>query len=645
MSFQILDIVLYGFGGQRKALSLRPGGLNIITGASKTGKTALIEIIDYCLGSGECRIPEGIIRRKVDWVGLRLQVSDGQVFVARRLPSRGGIASSEVYYSVQREIDLPLYEALKQTTNPLALEALLTQHVGIRENIHQPLLGQTRVALTANVRHALFFSFQQQGEIISNRHLFHKQSDEFIPRAIKDVLPYFLGAVDDEHVGKMAELREWRSELRGLERTLAEHESIRGRGLSRAQALLSEAQDFGLSSDPLLLATWDQSVEALKQIQKMPANPEDEVALAGDEFERLQGQRLDLTRELRRIRDQLQAAEALDTDKRGYEHEAHAHLHRLETVSLFDSGHDGAHVCPLCNSDISTAPLPTVSEITRSLQQIEAQVRTVEERAPQMDSVVRTLRERMEEVKSRLRSNREALEVIQGSNQRLQTIQDHAARRAHVLGRISLYLESLPHLEDVSELKKNIYDLRARIAALDEELSDEVVQERLVSILSIMSRDMSEWARSLMLEHSQYPLRLDIQRLTVVADTADGPIPMERMGSGENWVGYHLVAHFALHKWFVTKDRPVARFLFIDQPSQVYFPADRDINGVISKDEDREAVARMFKLALEVVLQLSPNFQIILTDHADIAEPWFQECVIDRWRDGKKLVPEDWPEK
>jgi hypothetical protein len=107
-----------------------------------------------------------------------------------------------------------------------------------------------------------------------------------------------------------------------------------------------------------------------------------------------------------------------------------------------------------------------------------------------------------------------------------------------------------------------ISQVREQIRVLEAELSDDAVQERLESVLSILSRSMSEWAQTLALEHSEYPLRLDLKRLTVVADTADGPIPMDRMGSGENWVGYHLIAHLALHRWFVTKDRPVTRFLF-----------------------------------------------------------------------------------
>jgi hypothetical protein len=246
VSFQILDIVLYGFNRERRIISLRPGELNIITGGQRTGKTALIEIIDYCLGSSECTIPEGVIRRAVEWVGVRLQVAEGQAFVGRRLPRSGERSSSDVYYDLQVNLVLPEYSVLRQTTNPQALEDLLSQHAGIRENIHQPPEGQTRRPLSANIRHALFFSFQQQGEIISNRHLFHKQSEQFIPQAIKDVLPYFLGVVDDDYIAKLDELRRLRQSLRGLERRLTEYEGIRGHGINKAQALVFEAQDLGL---------------------------------------------------------------------------------------------------------------------------------------------------------------------------------------------------------------------------------------------------------------------------------------------------------------------------------------------------------------------------------------------------------------
>jgi Protein of unknown function (DUF3732) len=339
------------------------------------------------------------------------------------------------------------------------------------------------------------------------------------------------------------------------------------------------------------------------------------------------------------------AAEALAADHQGFSREGNIHLARLRSVQLFDGDSSNEiRVCPVCQSELSAEAVPAVSEIEQSMQQFEVQVRAVEERSPRMDQVIQTLRERLENTKQQLRQNRAGLEAVQTTNGRLQEMRDHETKRAYVLGRIGLYLESLPHIADTSELRREIDECKTRIALLEDELSDELIQERMESILSILSRDMSALARTLRLEHSESPLRLDLRRLTVVADTDNGPIPMDRMGSGENWVGYHLITHFALHKWFVSKGRPVPRFLFIDQPSQVYFPADKDIDGSIEAlaNEDREAVVRIYRLALEVIQELRPNFQIIMTDHADINQEWFQSRVIERWRGKSKLVPDAW---
>jgi len=176
-------------------------------------------------------------------------------------------------------------------------------------------------------------------------------------------------------------------------------------------------------------------------------------------------------------------------------------------------------------------------------------------------------------------------------------------------------------------------------------LSDERTKERIDSIVSILGQRMTGWASNLELEHSKYPLRLDIKKLTIVADTADGPVPMARMGSGENWVGYHLIAHLALHEWFTKRERPVPRFLFLDQPSQVYFPPDqsRDSKRTAIDEDDRRAVSRMFRFVFDVVEEIAPGFQVIITEHADISEDWFQGAIIERWRGGLKLVPDDWP--
>ncbi len=651
MSFQIRDIVLYGHNGEMRRLGFAPGRLNIITGASKTGKTALIAVLEYCFGSDECQIPDGIMRRAVAWAGVRLAVPEGDVFIARRLPDPGRNSSSDVYCVVGNQIELPGADQLMQTTNLDTLQGLLAAHAGIEQNRHDPPPGQTRRPLQAGIVHALIYCFQHQTEIDSNRHLFHRQSDQWLPQAIKDTMPYFLGAVTDDYVANMDRLRRLRRELGGIRRKFEEYEAVRGQGFSVAQGLLAEATDLGLRIGQPVPETWEACLEALRGLNGASSVPEEEqVAVEGDEFHRLQAERDEITHELHIVRDQLEAARALRADRRGFSQEAQAQSHRLKSIELFTSQDDDQHrrtSCPLCQSSLpSGEAAPSIQEIHDSLEKLDAQIRHVEDRTPQMETVVTSLEAKQADIKSRLRDNREKLATIQRESVRLQEYRDRNARRAHISGRISLYLESVPQLEDGSDLQRQIADLQAQVARLEEELSDDTVQERVQSALSIISRNMSRWASHLELEHAEFPLRLDLRRLTVVADGTDGPIPMERMGSGENWVGYHLIAHFALHRWFAERHRPVPRFVFIDQPSQVYFPEDEDWqrqeNGTEGIGEDREKVRRMYQLANNFVEDLNGQFQIIITDHANINESWFQDCLVDRWRDGKKLVPPEW---
>jgi hypothetical protein len=266
--------------------------------------------------------------------------------------------------------------------------------------------------------------------------------------------------------------------------------------------------------------------------------------------------------------------------------------------------------------------------------------------APQIERAIAEFDARLQEVQSALATNRAEMQAVRSSSDRLQQIQDDMAKRALILGRISLYLESLPELPDTRALEEQAQRLRDECTVLREELSEERVRERVESIISILGRWMTEWASQLQLEHSAFPLRLDVKKLTIVADTADGPLPMERMGSGENWVGYHLIGHLALHKWFTERDRPVPRFLFFDQPSQVYFPDETNTDGSMTmlEEDDKHAVARMFQFVFNIVEELSPGLQVVITEHANIDEEWYQSAIVERWRGGLKLIPNDWPD-
>ena len=42
---------------------------------------------------------------------------------------------------------------------------------------------------------------------------------------------------------------------------------------------------------------------------------------------------------------------------------------------------------------------------------------------------------------------------------------------------------------------------------------------------------------------------------------------------------------------------------------------------------------------------MNREMQIIIVDHAQLNQDDFRKNIIENWRDGKKLVPEDWCKK
>ena len=220
-------------------------------------------------------------------------------------------------------------------------------------------------------------------------------------------------------------------------------------------------------------------------------------------------------------------------------------------------------------------------------------------------------------------------------------IRDLNDRRAKVFGRISYWLENIELTDDTAEAKKRIKELKDRIVEIDAILSHDSVKDRVSSALSVIQNDMTTRAQELDMEYSGSPYRLDMGKVTVVVDHGR-PIPLKEMGSGANWLGSHLITMFGLHKYFINNNRPVPNFLFLDQPSQVYFPE----GSTSDEDMDIQAVTNVFDFIRKRVYELDGKMQVIVVDHAKLDDDAFKAETIEDWKNtGVKLVPVDWYEE
>src|ERR1700686_157394 len=80
--WQLGGVYLYSHDSRRRDLLFDLNAVNIITGPSGSGKSAICEIIDYCLGSTQCHVP-GVVRDASSWVGIMLSNGATEIVLAR----------------------------------------------------------------------------------------------------------------------------------------------------------------------------------------------------------------------------------------------------------------------------------------------------------------------------------------------------------------------------------------------------------------------------------------------------------------------------------------------------------------------------------------------------------------------------------
>jgi hypothetical protein len=610
--------------------------LTIITGESKSGKSAISHILDYCLGSKSCHVPLGIIREKVAWYAVRLLLEHGELFVARRNPDAGNKTSFEIFLDTQPGVSPDTAEELKANSNLDGLRKVLSSSVGIGENLHVPAEGQTRDPLEANFRHSVIYSFQDQSLIDNKNQLFYSQNESFVELAIRDTLPYFLGAVDRDELLNQNRLANLKRRLKQLEKQLSVAVSWQESSIDRGQTFLAEARQVRLLGPEQRPILPDAVFGLLADIPSMSLEDIEFVEM-DDELERLEDVRNGLRDEYFATGKRIDDALSLSVSRKDYGKEL---LEQRARLSLLPESDDQVVVCPLCHK-VDEASSELLDLLGNEVSDISARIAELQVHGPRLQAHISQLEKRQADLREQISSSQAQINSILAQAEQLREVRNLQARRARVQGRISAFLEQQSSSDERDEIDLKAEELRRSIVQIESNIDGDNFLARLRNAEANLERLMTDYARELQLEHSEGQTRLDTRRLTVVSETRYGSIPLEDMGSGDNWVGSHVISHMALHNWFSAKDRPVPAFVVFDQPSKAHYPPElEDLSGI--DDDDRQSVVRLFRFMYDKSYMERP-FQTIVLDHADEKDDWFQNSVIERWREGEKLVPDDWP--
>ena len=651
MKLQIEKLILWPKNGsQYREVKFTAGAVNVISGSSKAGKSAVIPIIDYCLASEKCGIPVGTIRNTCEWFGLLVNTDEGLKLFARLEPGK------------QRSTDDMFVLEGEAITIPAKIDGKNSNR-GIVKDILNRLSGLPNIGFGDDVRYGfksrpsfrdlMAFTFQPQNIVANPDVLFYKADTTGHREKLKDIFPFILGAVTPQTLLASWEMKDLERKQKELKAALKALAVASARLRSEANSWYFRAREYGLVAiDSVLSEEWPVAVEQLNAILQKTSQD------ARPKLETIQAT-ITTIGELK-AREDLIAANLFSGRQKlnqlsGIQRDADAYLSALETMQERLSL--STWLKGLATK--TDAPSPALDAATDStsaeLDALCEALVSIENTARATPAVSASVESELVRLKNAVREDAEELEAIRKEIRAIELIdaqaKGQALREADIdryLGRLEEAVKNYKEAQFDSSLAKDLKAIEDRMAELSPLVSIDAVRANTRKILNSLSEYCATITPSLDAEWKDARIGLSITDLAIKVRHDGRDDFLWEIGSGANWLAYHVAMLLALQKLFMSKktvEHPVPHFLVFDQPSQVYFPVKRAAQVEEEhelNDEDRVAVRKVFQAFANAVNTSQGRLQIIVLDHADVGV-WGKipgVVLTEEWRD-KKLVP-DW---
>ncbi|WP_442783225.1 DUF3732 domain-containing protein [Collimonas fungivorans] len=663
MQFLIEQLVLWPVDEKNTIhkLKFESGKINIIHGRSGTGKSSIIAIIDYCLGASRCAIPVGIIRDSVDWFGLIVRIRGAAFLIARRTP--GSRQTSKEFSILPFEGALPIRldathndNQFKQAFNNLARLTNLPLAAGEDVGQHD---GRP------SYRDMAAFNFLPQHIVANPNTLFYKTDSYDHKERLKKVMPFALGIIDNDYVIKERE----RNQLQRQHDDLIKQQEIRRRSLTAWDAdvagLWNQAVELGLVKDDDGMTT-DKRLSKLSEINLL--------FLADGLGAILQTPDYVFTnekyKEAQTLEETLQKdVDALRRDVRGYERLAQRAIdfsgalqqekRRVVNLDWLKDRLGGENECVVCGSHTNQLH-EVVSRLEGEVNRVSGLSQALFER-PIVDK-------EMEMSKSNLFELQGKLQIARMNRLKLQEketgTKDSLSKVYVLMGRIQALVMTFAAMNNNDDIGNQIDSMAKELRVLEEYFKNSGRAAREFSVDKKLGELIEKYANGFKLER-RGAISLDKTELTLSFKRFDDSKKeyLWEVGSGANWMGYHIATFLALHQ-FLSQDElsnsPVFRFLVIDQPSQVYFPSsasgvnqlDANADGLeklkVERDVDVNATKRIFEMLQVGLKEANFQYQIIVLEHAD-ESIWGgvpHTVEVANWKaEDQGLIPNSWQRK
>jgi uncharacterized Zn finger protein (UPF0148 family) len=656
MILHIKELILWPrrTGLAPRKVTFAPGKMNIITGASRTGKSAVTPIIDYCLGARRCGIPVETIRNACSWFGVVVITPQGEKLFARREPGDQR-STDDMFVAEAPTITVPNQIALKNASADQVRRSL------------DELWGLSNLDFSAgqaagaypdrpSFRDLNAFVFQPQNVIANPDVLFYKADTQEHREKLKTIFPYVLNAITPDILAKEHELRRLERELLRRDRELKTAQEVSQEWLARIRSTLNEARELGLVDEALPNElTREEMIELLTKVvqttDRTAKVSNETISESLKELSGLEKEEAQLSQELTSLRRRLAEMRRLRDSTSDYQEALKIQRDRLKVSDWLFEIHTGTEKCPICQNQMDQNG-DELHRLRSALNELEQTSAGVKEIPASFEREYQRVQEALQLTTDKLRAVEIRRTALTGRSREAERRQFEIKRVERFIGRLESDLKTYERLGVDNQLSAEVQRLRERVTVLKAEVDAADVKRAVQRALRIVNSNAGRLLPGLDVEYPDSPVQLDISNLTVKVTRERRDDFLWEIGSGSNWLSYHLAAMLGLQQFFMSHPHNVVPSLLVfDQPSQVYFPkllvqktGQETPEPQFVRDEDVAAVRKAFSVINQVVTAANGKLQAIVLDHAP-EEVWGGlpgVHLVEEWRGGKYLVPAEW---
>ncbi|WP_245477969.1 MULTISPECIES: DUF3732 domain-containing protein [unclassified Mesorhizobium] len=481
MYFQLLKLILWPrIDAPPRVVNFKPGVVNVISGASKTGKSAVIPIIDYCLAADKCAIPVGVIRENCAWFGVLIETVEGQKLLARREPGDQQKTGDMVLIEAP---DIPIPDRItEKNTNADAVKAVLNRLAGLTNLDFEPA-SDVGFRARPSFRDLMAFTFQPQNIVANPDVMFFKADTTEHREKLKTIFPYVLGAVTPAVLQARFELDRLNRDLRRKENELRALTAASGAWRTEAQAWVRQAIELGvLSAEQAVPEAWPDIVDLLRRVSQSNARAA-QPSLAGidvalQRLQELRAEETSVASQLTEHRQRLNELRRLLESSEAYGGAIRIQRDRLALADWFRGlAAKGSDEEPIVQ--LSDAGRDQILILCENLDALEVRLRTHPSISDTLDKEVFRLRAATEVVLGRLIEIRREIARLERDSEAARQETDRFDRLERFLGRVEQALRLYDATDQSAGLGEEIDALKVEIGRLQGVVSENEIRRKI----------------------------------------------------------------------------------------------------------------------------------------------------------------------